>query len=60
MVVSGEAVMTPYTLEQSMTAASKDGSLVDPGESVQEEPVRPDGDEEHQARCRISRASGSA
>jgi len=28
MVVSGEAVMTPYTLEQSMTAAYKDGSLV--------------------------------
>lgn len=28
MVISGEAVMTPYTLEQSMTAASKDGSLV--------------------------------
>ena len=27
MVVSGEAVMTPYTLEQSMTAAYKDGSL---------------------------------
>jgi len=24
MVVSGEAVMTPYTLEQSMTAAYKD------------------------------------
>ena len=28
MVVSGEAVMTPYTLEQSMTAAYKDGSLI--------------------------------
>jgi ABC-type nitrate/sulfonate/bicarbonate transport system substrate-binding protein len=28
MVVGGEAVMTPYTLEQSMTAAYKDGSLV--------------------------------
>ena len=28
MVVSGEAVMTAYTLEQSMIAASKDGSLV--------------------------------
>ena len=28
MVISGEAVMTPYTLEQSMTAASRDGSLV--------------------------------
>ena len=28
MIVSGEAVMTAYTLEQSMTAASKDGSLV--------------------------------
>jgi len=28
MIVSGEAVMTPYTLEQSMTAAYKDGSLV--------------------------------
>jgi ABC-type nitrate/sulfonate/bicarbonate transport system substrate-binding protein len=27
MVVSGEAVMTPYTLEQSMVASSKDGSL---------------------------------
>jgi ABC-type nitrate/sulfonate/bicarbonate transport system substrate-binding protein len=28
MIVSGEAVMTNYTLEQSMQAASKDGSLV--------------------------------
>ena len=28
MLVSGEAVMTPYTLEQSMTAAYKDGSLI--------------------------------
>jgi ABC-type nitrate/sulfonate/bicarbonate transport system substrate-binding protein len=28
MVVSGEAVMTAYTLEQSMIASSKDGSLV--------------------------------
>ena len=28
MVVSGEAVMTPYTLEQSMTASYKDGSLI--------------------------------
>lgn len=28
MVVSGEAVMTAYTLEQSMIAASRDGSLV--------------------------------
>src|SRR5215472_16342248 len=28
MVVSGEAVMTAYTLEQFMIAASKDGSLV--------------------------------
>ena len=28
MIISGEAVMTPYTLEQSMTAASRDGSLV--------------------------------
>jgi ABC-type nitrate/sulfonate/bicarbonate transport system substrate-binding protein len=28
MVVSGEAVMTAYTLEQTMIAASKDGSLV--------------------------------
>ncbi|MBV8846257.1 MAG: ABC transporter substrate-binding protein [Bryobacterales bacterium] len=28
MIVSGEAVMTAYTLEQSMTAASKDGSLI--------------------------------
>jgi len=28
MVVSGEAVMTAYTLEQSMIAGSKDGSLV--------------------------------
>ena len=31
MVVSGEAVMTPYTLEQSMTASYKDGSLVSLG-----------------------------
>ena len=28
MIVAGEAVMTPYTLEQSMTAGSKDGSLI--------------------------------
>jgi ABC-type nitrate/sulfonate/bicarbonate transport system substrate-binding protein len=28
MVVSGEAIMTAYTLEQTMIAASKDGSLV--------------------------------
>src|SRR5947199_6002734 len=28
MVVSDQAVMTPYTLEQAMQAASKDGSLV--------------------------------
>src|SRR5689334_14271507 len=28
MVVSGEAAMTNYTLEQAMQAASKDGSLV--------------------------------
>jgi ABC-type nitrate/sulfonate/bicarbonate transport system substrate-binding protein len=28
MVVSGEAVMTNYTLEQAMQAASKDGSMV--------------------------------
>jgi ABC-type nitrate/sulfonate/bicarbonate transport system substrate-binding protein len=28
MVVSGEAIMTAYTLEQSMIAASRDGSLV--------------------------------
>src|SRR5690348_4649065 len=28
MVVSGEAVMTAYTLEQFMIAASKDGSLM--------------------------------
>jgi ABC-type nitrate/sulfonate/bicarbonate transport system substrate-binding protein len=28
MLVSGEAVMTTYTLEQSMVAASKDGSLI--------------------------------
>ena len=28
MVVSGQAVMTAYTLEQSMIASSKDGSLV--------------------------------
>lgn len=28
MVVSGEAVMTAYTLEQTMIAASKDGSLI--------------------------------
>src|SRR5580693_8966005 len=28
MLVSGEAVMTAYTLEQAMTASSKDGSLV--------------------------------
>src|SRR5579864_1816852 len=28
MVVSGEAVMTAYTLEQSMIASSRDGSLV--------------------------------
>ncbi len=28
MIVSGEAVMTAYTLEQSMQAASKDGSLI--------------------------------
>lgn len=28
MVVSGEAVMTPYTLEQAMQASSKDGSLI--------------------------------
>src|SRR6185437_11532371 len=27
MVVSGEAVMTNYTMEQAMAAASKDGSL---------------------------------
>lgn len=28
MIVSGDAVMTAYTLEQSMQAASKDGSLI--------------------------------
>src|ERR1700689_3211103 len=28
MIVSGEAAMTAYTLEQSMQAASKDGSLI--------------------------------
>src|SRR6202158_3473639 len=28
MVVSGEAAMTAYTLEQAMQASSKDGSLV--------------------------------
>ena len=28
MVVSGEALMTTYTLEQTMVAASKDGSLI--------------------------------
>src|SRR5215467_4197571 len=28
MVISQQAAMTPYTLEQSMQAASKDGSLV--------------------------------
>jgi ABC-type nitrate/sulfonate/bicarbonate transport system substrate-binding protein len=28
MLVSGEAAMTPYTLEQAMQASSKDGSLV--------------------------------
>src|SRR5437588_268066 len=28
MLVSGEAAMTTYTLEQSMQASSKDGSLV--------------------------------
>src|SRR5438270_11836671 len=28
MVVSGEAVMTAYTLEQAMIASSKDGSLI--------------------------------
>jgi ABC-type nitrate/sulfonate/bicarbonate transport system substrate-binding protein len=28
MIVSGEAAMTPYTLEQAMQASSKDGSLV--------------------------------
>jgi ABC-type nitrate/sulfonate/bicarbonate transport system substrate-binding protein len=28
MLVSGEAVMTTYTLEQSMVASSKDGSLI--------------------------------
>jgi ABC-type nitrate/sulfonate/bicarbonate transport system substrate-binding protein len=28
MIVSGEAVMTAYTLEQAMIASSKDGSLV--------------------------------
>src|SRR5580658_5815017 len=28
MVVSGEAAMTNYTLEQAMQAASKDGSLI--------------------------------
>jgi len=28
MVVSGEAIMTAYTLEQTMIAASKDGSLI--------------------------------
>ena len=28
MVVSGDAVMTAYTLEQAMVASSKDGSLV--------------------------------
>lgn len=28
MLVSGEAVMTAYTLEQAMTASSKDGSLI--------------------------------
>ncbi len=33
MVVSGEAVMTNYTLEQAMQAASKDGSLVFMGSS---------------------------
>jgi ABC-type nitrate/sulfonate/bicarbonate transport system substrate-binding protein len=33
MVVSGEAVMTNYTLEQAMQAASKDGSLVFLGSS---------------------------
>jgi ABC-type nitrate/sulfonate/bicarbonate transport system substrate-binding protein len=33
MVVSGEAAMTNYTLEQAMQAASKDGSLVFLGSS---------------------------
>ena len=28
MIVSGEAVMTAYTLEQTMVAGSKDGSLL--------------------------------
>src|SRR5215831_8748095 len=28
MIISGEAVMTNYTLEQAMQAASKDGSLI--------------------------------
>lgn len=28
MVISGQAAMTPYTLEQAMQAASRDGSLV--------------------------------
>src|SRR5579871_7009915 len=28
MLVSGEAVMTAYTLEQAMQASSKDGSLI--------------------------------
>ncbi|HLI83429.1 MAG TPA: ABC transporter substrate-binding protein [Bryobacteraceae bacterium] len=35
MVVSGEAVMTTYTLEQSMIASSKDGSLIALGSPFQ-------------------------
>ena len=43
MVVSGEAVMTAYTLEQTMIASSRDGSLVAVGSPFQKEPVRTDG-----------------
>ena len=51
MVVSGEAVMTNYTLEQAMQAASKDGSLIAYASSFQEELVRAD-DERRAERSR--------
>src|SRR5436189_6154391 len=38
MVVSGEAAMTNYTLEQAMQASSKDGSLIGHASSFKESP----------------------
>ena len=43
MVVSGEAVMTNYPLEQAMPAASSDGSLVIVGSQYKKSSLRADG-----------------